>query len=308
MANYSYSLLHQLCKIAAPSGSEAPIKNFIIQYVNENSNSWRCKPEIIANDQLQDCLILKFGDPTTAVFAHMDSVGFMVRYQNQLIPIGQPEIHSGYKLVGHDTLGPVECDLSLDKNNHLFYHFGRGIDKGTPLVFKCNFRETDEYIQSCYLDNRLGIYSCLRLAESLQNGLLVFSCWEEVGGGSVPLLAKYLYEKYHVQQALIADITWITDGVMPGNGVAISIRDQNIPRRSFVNKIITLAEKSGINYQLEVEFEGSSDGREIQQSPYPIDWCFIGAAEQNVHSPDEKVHKDDIESMIGLYQYLLSHL
>jgi len=308
MANNSYSLLHQLCEIAAPSGSELSMKKFLMQYVKENSKNWHCQPEIIAEAELQDCLILKFGNPKTAVFAHMDSVGFMVRYQNQLVPIGQPEIKDGYKLVGQDTLGLVECDLVLDNNNHLFYNFGRGIDKGTPLVFKCNFRETEDYVQSCYLDNRLGIYSCLRLAESLQNGLLVFSCWEEVGGGSVPLLAKYLYEKYKIHQALIADITWITDGVTPGNGVAISIRDHNIPRRSFVDKIIALAENSGINYQIEVEFEGSSDGREIHQSPYPIDWCFIGAAEQNVHSPDEKVHKDDIASMISLYQYLLSHL
>ena len=54
----------------------------------------------------------------------------------------------------------------------------------------------------------------------------------------------------------------------------------------------------------------SRDGRVVHnpQDPhscgeYPWDWCFIGAAEENVHSPDEKVHKKDVEGMIALYWY-----
>ena len=44
------------------------------------------------------------------------------------------------------------------------------------------------------------------------------------------------------------------------------------------------------------------------KSDYQWDWCFIGAAEDNVHSPDEKVHKSDIESMIKIYSLLLKEL
>jgi putative aminopeptidase FrvX len=69
-----------------------------------------------------------------------------------------------------------------------------------------------------------------------------------------------------------------------------------------------LADLSGIAYQLEVEGSGSSDGRELQLSPYPIDWCFIGAAEKNVHTPNEMVHKNDIDSMIRMYKYLMREL
>lgn len=306
--NNHYQLLKQLCQVHAPSGNEVAMKKFIIDYVKEHSGNWYQQPEIIVGEDLMDCVILSFGQPRTAVFAHMDSVGFMVRYQNQLVPIGQPDIQNGYRLTGKDNFGLIDCELELDEDNHLFYKFGRGIATGTELLFQCEFQETEDYIQSCYLDNRLGIYNCLRLAETLQDGLLVFSCWEEIGGGSVPFLIKIIQQRFAVKQALIADITWITDGVRPGAGVAISIRDRNIPRRSFVEKIINLSDQSGIQYQLEVEFEGSSDGREIQQSPYPVDWCFIGAAEQNVHSPREKVHKNDIENMLQMYQYLLSRL
>ena len=86
------------------------------------------------------------------------------------------------------------------------------------------------------------------------------------------------------------------------------MRDSGIPRKSYVNKIINLAKQSQIPFQLEVENAGGSDGNALQRSPYPFDWCFIGAPEDNVHSPDEKVHKSDIESMFKMYDYLMKNL
>ena len=88
----------------------------------------------------------------------------------------------------------------------------------------------------------------------------------------------------------------------------ISIRDSGIPRRSYVNKIISIAKKSKIEFQIEVESSGGSDGNELQKSSYPWDWCFIGAPEDNVHSPDEKVYKKDIQSMIDLYKVIMQEL
>ncbi|ELR70955.1 Cellulase M [Fulvivirga imtechensis AK7] len=301
-------LLKKLCEIHAPSGNEIKMKEFILHHVGENMARWSSQPEIIHGPEFQDCLILAFGKPRTAVFAHMDSIGFTVRYQNQLVPIGGPDAHSGYKLVGADSLGPIECELEVNKDHQLFYNFGRAIDTGTDLVFKCDFKATKTYVTSCYLDNRLGVYNALRLAETLDNGVLVFSCWEEHGGGAVPYLIRYIYERWQIKNALISDITWVTDGVQPGKGVVISMRDRNIPRKSYINKIIDIAQKHQIDYQLEVEGSGSSDGRELQTSPYPMDWCFIGAPEENVHSPQEKVHKYDIECMLELYRVLMKTL
>ncbi|MGI9542212.1 MAG: M20/M25/M40 family metallo-hydrolase [Cyclobacteriaceae bacterium] len=301
-------LLESLCSLHATAGNESAVKEFLIDFVKTESSHWKVKPEVIRGPELQDCLILKFGRPRTAVFAHMDSVGFTVRYQDQLIPIGQPVVKTGYTLVGSDNLGPIECELLLDDSDQQRYKFGRAIERGTDLVFKCNFREQGDFIQSCYLDNRLGIYNTLQIAKTLENGLLVFSCGEEHGGGSVPMLAKYTYENFQITQALISDVTWITDGIEHGKGVVLSLRDAGIPRRSFVNRILQLTEASGIDFQLEVEGSGSSDARELQASPYPIDWCFVGAAEDHVHSPDEKVHKDDIQSMVDLYTLLMENL
>lgn len=305
---YTMKLLKQLCEIHAPSGEESPMKEFLLKYIAKEKKNWKAKPTVIHGEEFQDCIILKFGKPRTAIFAHIDSIGFTVRYFNQLLPIGSPDAEAGTKLVGKDSKGLIECELEYDKENHAFYRFGRTIDRGTSLTYKIHFRESKEYIETPYLDNRLGVYNALKVAETLNDGLIIFSTWEEHGGGSVPYLAKYIYEKWKVKQALISDITWVTDGVAPGKGVAISMRDRNIPRKKFVEQIISIATKSKVPFQLEVEGMGSSDGRELQTSPYPFDWCFVGAPEQSPHSPNEKVHKDDIKSMIALYRKLMENL
>lgn len=304
----NYDLLKQLCQVHAPSAEEVAMKDFVLHYIKKQKKNWKTKPQIFHGNNFQDCIVLKFGKPRTAIFAHMDSIGFTVRYANQLLPIGSPDSEAGTKLVGEDSLGKIECELMFDHEQHALYKFGRAIDRGTALTYKIDFQETKTTIQSAYLDNRLGVYNALKVAETLKDGVIVFSCCEEHGGGSVPYLAKFIYEKWKVQQALVSDITWATDGVALGKGVAISMRDRNIPRKSFIKKIIDLAAKHQVPHQLEVEGVGSSDGRELQLSPYPFDWCFVGAPQLHPHSPHEKVHKRDIESMIDLYLVLMKGL
>ncbi|MFM2285602.1 MAG: hypothetical protein RLZZ543_1099 [Bacteroidota bacterium] len=301
-------LLKDLCAVRATSGDEAPMKKFLLDYIHDNQSNWKVQPQILIGDHFQDCILLVFGNPRTAVFAHMDSIGFTVRYGKQLVKIGGPRTQSGYRLVGSDSKGEIECLLEVGEEGELSYIFHRDIDTGTPLSFKPDFRETATQIQCCYMDNRLGVYTALQIAESLENRIIAFSCWEEHGGGSVGYLTEYMYREFNVRQALIADITWVTEGVKAGKGVAISIRDSGIPRRSFVNHIRQLATEAGIPFQLEVEASGGSDGSEIQKSQLPVDWCFIGAPEKNVHTPEETVHKKDIESMIDLYKVLMEKL
>ncbi len=337
-SNVNFDLLKKMCGVFAPSGNEAPMKEFILNYVKENQENWKIQPQIIEGEDFQDCVMLVFGNPRTAAFAHLDSIGFMARYDNHLVRVGSPKYEDGYKLVGKDSQGEIEGTLKVkygkeedDKKKKknkkskkkkrgarqhrkplgevkLQLEFDRTVDRGTEFVFKQDFRETDEYVQSCYLDDRLGCWNLLKTAETLEDGILVFSCYEEIGGGTMPFLLKWIWENYRIKQCLISDITWITEGVKHGEGVAISMRDRNIPRRSFLNKIIDLVKESGVKYQLEVENDGGSDAKEIQSSAYPMDWCFIGAAEAGVHSPNEKVHKDDIQAMTDVYAYLMKNL
>jgi len=304
-------LLETLCHIEAPSGSEKNMTEFVLDYIKSNQDSWKVKPKLFYGDGFQDCIVLVFGKPNTAIFAHLDSIGYTVKYNNEVVKIGGPSTKEGIVLVGQDSQGRIEEKLQhktdKDGNKSLFIG-GREVERGTTLTFKANFRQTEDFVQCSYMDNRLGVWNALKVAEKLENGIICFSAWEEHGGGSVGYLAKFIYEKYRVKQALISDITWVTEGVKHARGVAISIRDSGIPRRAYINRIIDLAKASNIPFQLEVENAGGSDGNALQRSPYPFDWCFIGAPEDYVHTPDEKVHKSDIKSMTQMYDYLMINL
>jgi putative aminopeptidase FrvX len=305
-------LLKELTALRGASGDESRIKEFVINFVKQQQENWKSKPTIIEGDLFQDCVLLIFGQPKTAIYAHMDSIGFTVGYDKELIKIGGPRIIEGTALVGSDSKGEIETELMVIEHEtgerEIQYVSDRIIDRGTNLTYQPNFRETDVFIQSPYLDNRLGMWNALKVAETLEHGALVFTTYEEHGGNSVSFCAKYLLDNFGVRQALISDITWVTHGVIHGGGVAISMRDSWIPRKVYLNRIIELAQQSGVSFQLEVESAGGSDGTALQKSHLPIDWCFIGAPEDNVHTPDEKVNKLDIIAMVELYRYLMVHL
>ena len=303
-------LLKQLCAVRAVSGDERAMTDFVLNYIDEKDKNWKVKPKVIHGDEFQENIILVFGQkPRTAIFAHLDSIGFTVRYGKQLVKVGGPVIENKINLVGSDSQGEIECKLKVNKKNQSFgYKFDREIDRGTNLSFKPDFRETENHVQCCYMDNRLGVWNALKIAETLEEGIIVFSTREEHGGGAVSFLGKYIQEKYGVRQALISDITWITEGVQHGKGVAISMRDRGLPRRTYLDRVINIAKETDIPFQLEIEGSGGSDGLDLQSSPYPWEWVFIGAPENNVHSPDEIVHKDDIKAMTKLYMVLMENL
>jgi putative aminopeptidase FrvX len=308
-----YETLKLMCHIPAPSGNEVGMKQFLLYYIQANAKTWKHKPKVLSGEGFKDNVVLIFGKPRTAVFAHIDNIGFTVRYGKQLVKIGGPMIKNGYELVGQDSKGLQEVELRIaeDKKSHqkkLEYKGKREFERGTELSFKPNWRETKDHIQCCYMDNRLGVYNALKLAETLKDGAIVFSTYEEHGGGSVQYLQRFLQKKYSISQALISDISWISDGVHYAKGPVISLRDSLIPRRSYLNRIIAIARKNKCAFQLEVEGSGGSDAGALQMAEYPWDWCFVGAAEENVHTPDEKVHKKDVEGMIKLYQALMREL
>src|SRR5574337_1251451 len=113
------NLLKQMCAIAAPSGNETAMKNFVLNYIKSNKSKWAHNPKVFAGEDFQDCIVLTFGKPRTAVFAHLDSIGFTVRYGKQLIKIGGPVTKTGFKLVGEDSKGKIDCTLKVNKENNL---------------------------------------------------------------------------------------------------------------------------------------------------------------------------------------------
>ena len=184
-------LLKELCSVQAPSGHEVAMTSFLLDYIDKEKTHWQTQPNIIHGPDFQDCIILAFGKPRTAVFAHIDSIGFTVRYDNKLVRIGGPKAENGFLLKGEDSKGSILTRLAVDEEeNTLYVDCPRPIDRGTELTFAPEFIEDDTHVQCCYMDNRLGVWAALQLCETLQDGLIVFSCWEEHGGGSVAYLTE----------------------------------------------------------------------------------------------------------------------
>lgn len=310
---HTYSLLRDMCAIHAPSGDETAMRDFLLAYIKKHKHTWAHQPKLYWGEGFQDNLVLIFGKPRTAIFAHIDSIGFTVRYKKQVVKIGGPVLKSGMKLRGLKDGKFLETTLEVaiqkDKSIKSIGYTGDTLfETGTALTYVPNWREDDNYVQCCYLDNRLGVYNALRVAETLKDGAIVFSTWEEHGGGSVAYLQKFLAEKYKIRKGLISDISWISDGVNFGKGPVLTMRDSLIPRQSFVREIAALAKKNGCAFQYEVEASGGSDAKELQMAAYPWDWSFIGTPIDHVHSPDEKAHKKDLEGMIALYRLLMKKL
>src|SRR6185295_7492878 len=109
-------LLKQLCSIHSPSGNEGAMKNFLLDYINQNKSKWKVQPQIFEGEDFQNCIVLVFGKPRTAVFAHIDSIGYTTRYKNQLVRIGGPAAETGALLLGEDSQGKIECSLVNEKN------------------------------------------------------------------------------------------------------------------------------------------------------------------------------------------------
>lgn len=303
-----YELLKTLCGISAPSSDESRLTMFLIEYVEKNSFSWRHKPKVICGEDYQDCVMLVWGTPRTAMVAHIDSVGFMVGYDKTLIPVGSPRCQAGTELVGFENGKEVSCIARCNQDEGLYYESERELQRGTLLTYKPDFKEDDDYIISPFLDNRVGVYVALKLAQTMKNGAIIFTTGEETGAGNVKFCWRYLYKMYHLHNALIADITWITEGIEYGKGCVVSMKDTNLPRRTYVEKILNVAKRENIAIQREVETAGGSDGASLQKIPYAVNWCFVGAPQEHPHTPEEKICKSDIDSMYLLYKELMEYL
>lgn len=300
-------LLEKLCGIHAPSSDEFLLKEFLLDWIYKNLCTKDGGPKVI--DDYFGSVILIFGKPRTAAFAHIDSTGFTVRYFNEIIEIGSPGFKDGDCITGFNGKERIEASIKIDKeNNNVYINYPQILPPGTTLTFRPDFRIDGNEIHSPYLDNRLGVWVMLEIARDMQDGIIVFTCNEEHGGGCVEKATRMIYENYNVTQALIADVTWVTGGVFCGKGPVVSLRDKFIPPRRFVEKICRIIDNAGIKFQKEVEESGSSDGGYIHRTPYPVEWCFLGIAEENNHTNHEKIAKNDIYEMVKVYKVLMKEL
>ena len=288
----NYKLLKALTKLHTPTGEEERGVEFLLNYINTNKSSWKHTPKIIHNEDTKNNIIMVFGNPNVAILSHLDSIGFTYTgNKNKLIDIGGVMYTPNAPLRGYNNSNkPIFTTLKI-KNNKPYT--ADKLEIGTNLTFVPKWNETDKYIKSTNLDNKLGVFLCLQLAETIENGIIILTCGEEEPmSDDIPYLTKFIYENYNVKNVVIMDVTETVDNIKLGKGTVITYRDENIYKRAFVNKIIKILNNHTI--QLEVINVGSSDGAGVMSSPYPMNVVFMGIPIKNLHSNKEIVNKKDI--------------
>ncbi len=259
-------------------------------------------------ERLGDSVIVTRGErPAVAVFAHTDTTGFTLGYEKRLIAIGGPSPKPDEPL---KPAGGSASGNRLKMRTRRGWKLGGKTDAplGSRWVYATDPVWTETHVTSPYLDNRAGVWAALQALGRCPNIAVAFTVGEEHSGHGAFVCARRLYEAYGVAQALIADITWDTAHVHCGRGVAVSLRDRSVPRRRFLDHVLTLAERSSIAYQREVESSGGSDGGSIERSGVPMDWAFVGAPEKKPHTSAERVHLGDLRGMAEMLEYLVNSL
>ena len=294
-------LLWRLLATDGPSGDEGALADWLEAYVGREWPDAR-------SERLGDSLLVVRGErPAVAVFAHTDTTGFTLGYDRELIPIGGPEPRD------KEPLRPAGAP---DRGNRLRFRKSGGWKlrgktdalPGARWVYATEPKREGDEITAPYLDNRAGVWAALQVLSRCPNVAVAFTVGEELSGQGAFVCARRLSEQYGIAQALISDITWDTAHVKSGDGVAISLRDRFVPRQRFLERVLTLAETSGLPFQREVESSGGSDGASIERSGVLMEWVFVGAPEKKPHTSQERIAISDLRGMADMLVFLVNGL
>lgn len=308
--------LRALVSIEGASGDEGRVAAAVAE---------RAAPlEGVQTEPIQDNLIVWRGRPQVALFAHLDTVGFTLGYGRDLVRIGGPHVEGGEAIRstinGVTYRGQVKKkgdqllleesstgDISDDPESHI--QDPKSVPTpGSRWVYDDALKLDGVLVRGPYLDNRAGIWSALEVLRDCPDIAVAFTCNEEHSGRGAVTCARWLHERLGLTQALISDITWHTRAIRRGRGPAVSLRDRNVPRQAYLDRVLAAAETSGIPYQREIETDGSSDGGAIERSGVPMDWLFVGAPQEASHTPREVVDLNDLRDMARLTAYLVRAL
>jgi len=270
---------------------------------------------------------------------HLDEIGFIVNCVEKegwvrFLPVGGWDIRNlnAQRVLIHtrsgDTIGgvvgskPIHLLTASEKNRKLdfpdlFIDTGLSKEKAVEMIREGDWVTMDrEFVAlgDCYVskafDDRVGAYvvfeAMKRVGEHAVDLYSVGTVQEEVG------LRGALVSAFGIQPdlAVAVDITPACDtpgssrherNTALGEGVAIKLMDSSlICSPKLVDFFIDLAEKHGINHQLEILRRGGTDAGAMQRVHAGCPAITISIPTRYGHSPVEMVHKNDVQAAVEL--------
>ncbi len=198
-----------------------------------------------------------------------------------------------------------------------------GVEVGTPVTYAPNLKmvgpESHKLVRGKSLDDRSGCAVLLSILNDLQDEefagevTFLFTVQEEVGLRG----AQAAINKLEVDAAIAIDTTAVSDtpedimdqSLKLGAGTGIKVMDFSlIVQRTMKEKLLELAKKHTIAYQLEV-FPGiGTDGGAIALADKGIPTGVLSIPSRYTHSPVEVVSMQDLEATKDLAKAFLMQL
>lgn len=183
---------------------------------------------------------------------------------------------------------------------------------GDMVTLRQEFHDLGEVVTGKALDDRSGCWILVETLKRLQEGELasdviaVFTVQEEVGlrGAITSAYASEADVGVALDTTLAVDTPEIGEHLRVtqlGKGVGLKVMDSSIiSTRWLLDHFIELAERSDVDYQLEVLPLGGNDAAAIQKSRGGIPSITLSTPSRYVHTVTEMVSKDDLAGAITL--------
>lgn len=283
--------------------------------------------------------------PVVAIAAHMDEIGFIVRYIEEsgflrLQPVGgfdprtlvaqrvRVHIEDGEPLSGVLQPGakPIHLlkpeDSKEIKLEEFFVDLGLEFDEvrkrvsiGDMVTMRRDFERIGDMVVSKALDDRLGIYvmmEAIKAAGRVKAEIYpIATVQEEVGLRGATTAA------FGVKPDIAIAVDTTISGDIPGipadagvtklrHGTAIKIFDSSqLPNRKLVAHLKEIAEAHNIPFQLEVLPRGGTDAGAFQRAQDGVVTATISIPSRYVHTVNEMAAISDIQASVDLLAQFL---
>ncbi len=339
----SVKTLMELSNLFGPAGFEDDVRSYIIDKVKETGYEYK-------TDKRGNLIVYKKGEGeyTVILDAHMDEVGFMVKYISErgfikVVPIGGYDerilpghiitfktkngfVEGIFSTLPPHVLSPEERQKPL-KLKDLWVDVGAdskkevlslGINQGTPGVIYYPARTINGKVMGKAFDDRVGCAVLLYLIETLKdvslpyNVLFVFATQEEVGLRGAQVVKEY----YNPDLVLVFEGTLATDI----EGVAEKDRITQMGKgpaltlmdKSVIpsRKLLTFIESIAEKYNIPYQYKMPGVGG-TDGGAYAIkntEVAIIATPVRNIHSPTSLLSTSDFESTLNLATKVLLNL
>jgi putative aminopeptidase FrvX len=330
-----FELLKRLCETPSVPGREEGLRALVQKELETVAGPTRIDAlgNVIASRGAA-----KSGERTVMLSAHMDEIGFLVRFIDKkgylrLQPVGgfDPRVLVAQRVYVHaaggsllGTLMPgvkpihlLEGKSRALKMEDLFVDLGLPAERvhelveiGDPVTLDRTTEHLGDCIVSKALDDRLGIFVMLEalraIGDSVVNIVAVASVQEEVGLRGATTAAFGIEPDIAValDTTLALDIPGIDDELTVtklGAGAAIKVMDSaSISHPKLVQAFRRIAREHAIPHQLEILPRGGTDAGAIQRSRSGVAAITLSIPSRYVHTVNETAHERDIQAAIDL--------